>query len=123
MFFLIKFIWYTIHMITIIHLFLSTIAVFVTGYVIPGVRVSSFTTALIVAVVLGVLNTFLRPVLLFLTLPVTVLTLGLFALVINTGIILLAAEIVPGFSIDSFWSAFLFGIVYFFVNTFLYLFA
>ncbi len=110
-------------MVTILHLFLSTIAVFVTGYVTPGVRVSNFTTALIVAIVLGVLNTFLRPVLLFLTLPVTVLTLGLFALVINTAIILLAAEIVPGFFIESFWSAFIFGIVYFFVNTFLYLFA
>ncbi len=107
----------------IIQLFLSTIAVFVAGYVIPGVRVSGWTSALVVAIVLGLLNTFLRPILLLLTFPVTVVTLGLFGLVVNTLIILLASYIVPGFFISSFWSAFLFGILLFFINLFFSLFS
>jgi putative membrane protein len=108
---------------TIIHIFLSTIAILVAGSVIPGVVVQSWFTALCVAIVLGILNTFLRPVLIFLTLPVTVLTLGLFALVINTVLILLVGYIVPGFVVSSFWSAFLFGIALFFVNSFFALFS
>jgi len=114
---------YTYVMQLIIQLILSTIAVLVVGYIIPGVTVSGWIAALSVAVVLGVLNTFLRPVLLFLTFPVTVLTLGLFALVINTCIILLAAYIVPGFHIQSFWSALLFGVFFFVVNAFFSLFS
>jgi putative membrane protein len=78
----------------------------------PGVRVAGFTTALIVAVVLGLLNIFIKPILVILTLPVTILTLGLFLLVINTLMILLCDEIVgEGFSVDSFWTAFLFSII------------
>ncbi|TRZ50773.1 phage holin family protein [bacterium] len=103
---------------TILHLFLYTLAIAIAGYLIQGVRIKGWWTALVVAVVLGVLNTFLKPILLFLTLPVTVLTLGLFALVINTALILLVAWIVPGFYITSFFTAFLFGIVLFFINAF-----
>ena len=77
----------------------------------PGVHVAGFTTALIVAVVLGLLNIFIKPILVILTLPVTILTLGLFLLVINALIILLCTNIVGGFSVDSFWTAFLFSIV------------
>ena len=77
----------------------------------PGVHVAGFTTALIVAVVLGLLNIFIKPILVILTLPVSILTLGLFLLVINALIILLCTNIVGGFSVDSFWTALLFSIV------------
>jgi putative membrane protein len=103
---------------TILHLFLHTVAIMIAAYVIPGVTVPDWFTALVLAVVLGILNTFLKPILLFLTLPVTIITLGLFALVINTALILLAALIVPGFAVAGFFTAFLFGIVLFFINAF-----
>jgi putative membrane protein len=106
------------YMKTILHLLLHTLAVLIAAYVIPGVTVEGWWTALVVAVVLGILNTFLKPILLFLTFPVTVLTLGLFALVVNTALILLATWIVPGFAIASFLTAFIFGIVLFFINAF-----
>ena len=77
----------------------------------PGVRVAGFTTALIVAIVLGLLNIFIKPILVIFTLPVTILTLGLFLLVINAIIILLCVNIVRGFAIDSFWTALFFSIV------------
>jgi putative membrane protein len=77
----------------------------------PGVHVASFTTALIVAVVLGLLNIFIKPILVILTLPVTIVTLGLFLLVINAVIIILCTNIVGGFSVDSFWTALIFSII------------
>ena len=76
-----------------------------------GVHVASFTTAIIVAIVLGLLNLFIKPILVILTLPVTVITLGLFLLVINAIIILLCTNIVRGFAVDSFWTALLFSII------------
>lgn len=76
-----------------------------------GVHVKGFTTALIVAVVLGLLNIFIKPILVILTLPVTFVTLGLFLLVINAIIILLCDNIVGGFSVDSFFTALLFSII------------
>lgn len=103
---------------TILHLFLHTLAIMIAGYLIQGVTIPNWWTALVVAVVLGILNTFLKPILLFLTLPVTIITLGLFALVVNTALILLATVIVPGFVIDGFFTAFLFGFVLFFINAF-----
>jgi putative membrane protein len=90
----------------------------IAAYLVSGVTITGWFAALVVAVVLGILNTFLKPILLFLTLPVTVLTLGLFGLVINTGIILLAAYIVPGFAVAGFFTAFILGIVLFFINAF-----
>ncbi|MEG1024497.1 phage holin family protein [Flavobacterium plurextorum] len=76
-----------------------------------GVHVASFTTAIIVAVVLGLLNLFIKPILVILTLPVTVITLGLFLLVINAIIILLCTNIVGGFAVDSFWTALWFSVI------------
>lgn len=76
-----------------------------------GVHVASFTTAIIVAVVLGLLNLFIKPILVILTLPVTVITLGLFLLVINAVIILLCTNIVGGFAVDSFWTALWFSVI------------
>jgi putative membrane protein len=77
----------------------------------PGVSLAGFTTALIVAVVLGLLNIFIKPILVLLTLPVTFVTLGLFLLVINGIIIILCDAIVGGFGVDSFLTALLFSIV------------
>ena len=81
------------------------------SYIIPGVAVDSFTTALVVAVVLGIINIFLRPILVILTLPITIITLGLFALVLNALLIMLAANLVPGFEVSGFWAALLFALL------------
>ncbi|OGI85715.1 hypothetical protein A3A05_03115 [Candidatus Nomurabacteria bacterium RIFCSPLOWO2_01_FULL_41_12] len=96
---------------TIIHFVVSALAIIVTAYILPGVSVEGPLVAFILAVVLGAINTFLRPVLIMLTLPLSIITLGLFVLVINALLVLLASYIVPGFAVASFWSAFLFGIV------------
>lgn len=77
----------------------------------PGVHVESFTTALFVAIVLGLLNIFIKPILVIFTLPVTILTLGLFLLVINALIIILCTNIVDGFRVDTFWTALFFSII------------
>jgi len=95
----------------LIRLVVSTLAVLVAAHLIPGVGVASFTTAVVVAIVLGILNTFLKPVLQILALPITILTLGLFYFVINVLIIYLAAYLVSGFSVDGFIAALLFGFV------------
>lgn len=76
-----------------------------------GVHVADFKTSLIVALVLGLLNVFVKPILLLLTLPVTILTLGLFLLIINAVIILICTNIVGGFTVDSFWTAIVFSVV------------
>ena len=86
-------------------------AVVLASYVLPGVAVARFTTALLVALVLSLLNFFVKPVLILLTLPITVLTLGLFLFIVNALIILLAGKLVSGFRVDSIWSAFLFSLL------------
>lgn len=98
---------------------IRALAVFISAYIIPGVTVDNFYYALLVALVLGFLNTFIRPILLLLTLPVTVVTLGLFTLVINTLLILLTSNLLTGFTVDSFITAFVFGIVLSVVSWFL----
>ena len=95
----------------IINWIISTIAVAIAAYILPGVVISGLVPALVTALVIGIVNAFLRPLLIILTLPLTVLSLGLFALVINSGLILLAAAIVPGFSVDGFWWALIFSLV------------
>jgi putative membrane protein len=101
-------------------LLLSSIAIFVTAQILPGTHVESFGTALAVAVVLGLVNAFIRPILFILTLPINILTLGLFTLVIMACLVMLVSYIVPGFHVDGFWWAMAFAIVLFFVNSFLY---
>jgi putative membrane protein len=96
---------------TITHWIISALAIAVTAYLLPGVHVLGIVSALVLAIVLGAINTFIRPVLVVLTLPLSIFTLGLFVLVLNALLIMLASYIVPGFSVDSFWWAFLFGIV------------
>ena len=96
----------------------SAMVVFAVAYVLPSVVVENFTSALVVALVLGIINAFLKPVLLILTLPINVLTLGLFTFVVNAILILLVSKIVPGFVVNSFLAAFIFGIVLSIANTF-----
>lgn len=103
----------------LIKLVANTLAVLVTAYITPGVEVDSFFTAFVVSVVLGILNTILKPILVILTLPINVLTLGLFTLVINTVIILVASALVPGFRAQDFLAALVFGFVLSLVNWFL----
>ncbi len=81
----------------LLNLLINTIALMIATYILPGVHVASWTDALVAALVLGIVNAFVRPILIILTLPITLLTLGLFILVINTLLILLVAAIVPGF--------------------------
>lgn len=95
----------------LIHWFISALAILVTAYILPGVHVGGFMTALVLAVVLGIVNAVLRPILIFLTLPITLLTMGIFVLFINALLVMLAAYIVPGFTVVSFWWAFIFAIV------------
>jgi putative membrane protein len=95
----------------IIKVLITAFAVVIGAYFMPGVQVDGFTTAIVVAFVLGLLNALLKPVLVILTLPVTVMTLGLFLLVINAFIIQLSAYFVTGFEVGSFWTALLFSII------------
>jgi putative membrane protein len=95
----------------ILRLLIYTCAVLLTAWLLPGVTIDKFTTALMVAIALAIINTFLRPVLIFLTIPVTVVTLGFFLLVINALIIILISKIVPGFTVDGFWWALLFSVI------------
>ena len=97
---------------------ISAMVIFSIAYVLPGVHVTSFTSALAVALVLGIINAFLKPVLLILTLPINILTLGLFTLVINAILILLVSKFVSGFVVDGFLWAFIFGIILSIANTF-----
>src|SRR5690554_5422878 len=95
----------------IIRILLTAVAVVLLAYILPGVDVSGFGAAIIVAVVLGLLNVFVKPILVILTLPITVVTLGLFLLVINAGIILLADNFIDGFTVTGFWVALLFSLL------------
>lgn len=95
----------------------SALVILIASYILPGVHVASFWTALVVAVVLGILNMLIKPLLVILTLPITLVTLGLFLLVINALLVLLASSIVPGFQVDGFWWALLFSIVVSLINT------
>lgn len=101
----------------LIQLVLAGLAVLLTQYILPGVVVESFLTAIVVAAMIALLNITVKPILIFLTIPITVITLGLFLLVINALLILLAAEIIPGFSVNGFWWALLFGLILGFINS------
>ena len=95
----------------LIKLLISTIIVFALAYFLPGVDVDDLTSALLVAVVLGLLNTFLKPILVFLTIPVTLLTLGLFLLVINAVIILICDYFIAEFHVNGFLTALIFSVL------------
>ena len=89
----------------LIHWLVIALALWVTAYVLPGVNVDSYQALAIAAIVLGLVNALIRPILTMLTLPITILTLGLFYLVVNGLTFLLASKMVPGFHVAGFWWA------------------
>lgn len=91
---------------------LNAVALLIVAYVLPGISVASFGSALIAALVLGLLNTLVKPVLVLLTLPITVVTLGLFLLVLNALVFWFAGSILKGFQVAGFWWALGGAIVY-----------
>jgi putative membrane protein len=91
---------------------LPAVAIFLVPYIVPGVSISDFWTALMAALIIGLINVFIRPILLILTLPVNVLTLGLFTLVVNAILFWLASSIVKGFEVNGFMAAFLGALAY-----------
>ncbi|MCH2215666.1 MAG: phage holin family protein [Flavobacteriales bacterium] len=95
----------------IVKLLLNALLVFALSWALPGVEVGGFWTALVVAVILGFLNIFVKPLLIIITIPVTILSLGLFLLVINALVIQMAAWIVDDFYVSSFWVALLFSLI------------
>ncbi len=95
----------------ILRLLISAVAVLIAAYIIPGVSVDSFVTALIVAVVLGLLNAIVKPILVILTIPITIMTLGLFYLVINVLMVYLTDALINGFAVNGFIAALLFSIL------------
>ncbi len=103
---------------TLIHWLVTFLAVFVAAYLVPGVTHDSLLSLALLSVVLGIINVFLKPVITILTLPLTIVTLGLFSLVVNALLIMLADMVVPGFHIDGFWTALLFSIVVSLVTAF-----
>jgi len=92
-------------------LIVSALAVIVSSMILPGVHVDNALTAIIVAAVLAFFNAIIKPVLVILTIPITILTMGFFLLVINAFLILLAAKIVDGFHVSGFWIAMLFSLL------------
>ena len=97
----------------IIQLIISTLAVLISSFLLPGVEVqdNNIFTAIIVAAVLAFLNAVVKPIMIVLTIPVTFFTFGLFLLVINALMIILAAKLVDGFRVDGFWWALLFSFI------------
>ncbi len=95
----------------IIKFLIAAIAVLFASWVLSGVSVNSSLTAILVALVLGLLNTIVKPILVLLTIPITIFTLGLFLLVINVLIIMWTSDLVPGFRVDNWWSALLFSFI------------
>ena len=90
---------------------LTTVGVLLASYLLSGVTVKDPLTAMIVAIVLGLLNSFIKPIFIILTIPITIFTLGLFLLVINILIVKWAADLVPGFDVDGWFTALFFGFI------------
>lgn len=99
---------------------LSAVVIAVAAFILPGVTVDNVAALLVAAVVLGVINAIIKPIVLLLTLPLNILTFGLLTFVINALLVLLASAIVPGFTVTGFWWALLFSIVVSLITTFLY---
>ena len=89
----------------------TAIAVYLAAYLLPGVTITDMKTTIIVALVLALLNTFIRPILIILTIPVTIITLGLFLLIINALMVKWASELVAGFHVDGWFSALLVSLI------------
>lgn len=107
-------------MYTIMSILLSTLAVCITAYILPGVHITSFWSALVAAVILGIVNGLILPLLLIITLPLNILTLGLLTFVIIGFLVMAVSAIVPGFHVDGFWWALVFALVLTIINSFLH---
>ena len=103
----------------IIQLIVAGLVIIFTAYLLSGIVVDDLVTGIFIAALLALLNITIKPILIFLTIPITILTLGLFLLVINALMVMLAADIVSGFSVDNFWWALLFSLVLSLVNSIL----
>ena len=101
----------------LVRILISALVAFGLAYVLRGIHVDSFWTALVFALVLAVLNILVKPNLIILTLPLTLLTLGLFLFVINTIVVLLASKLIDGFRIDNFWWGLLFSLLLSFISS------
>jgi putative membrane protein len=101
----------------ILRFLLSGVAVLLTSYLLPGVHVEHFGYALLVAAVLAIVNFLVKPILVILTIPITILTLGLFLLVINALMILLVDSLTPGFTVNGFWWALAFSLILSIINS------
>jgi putative membrane protein len=101
----------------ILRFLLSSVAVVLTCYLLPGADVSDFWTAMVVAFVLSLVNIFIKPLLILLTIPVTIVSLGLFLLVINALMIMLTDYFVDGFDVRGFWWALLFSLILSLLNS------
>jgi len=99
------------------NLLITTISIFAVSYVLSGIQIESIWTAVILAVVLAVLNVTLKPFLILITIPITIITLGLFLLVINVLVLYVAAALIDGFHIAGFWWALAFSFLVSFVNS------
>ncbi|MFO7824796.1 MAG: phage holin family protein [Cyclobacterium sp.] len=103
----------------LLQLAVAGLVVIFTAYLLPGIVVDDWITGVIIAALLALLNITIKPILIFLTIPITIVTLGLFLLVINALLVLIAASIVSGFTVDNFWWALLFSLVLSLVNSIL----
>jgi len=101
----------------IVQLIVSALAVLISSYILPGVHIDGIVTAIIVAAVLAFLNAVIKPVMVILTIPITVVSFGLFLLIINALIIILTDKLIDGFRVDGFWWALLFSLVLSFVSS------
>ena len=96
----------------LINWLVTTVAILISAYLLPGVAVRSLKAAVVTALVLGLANAVIRPILVILTLPLTIVTLGLFIFILNALLVLLTSAIVPGFDVRGFWWALLFSLVF-----------
>ena len=101
------------------YLLINALAIFIASYILLGVNVDNWVTIFIVAIVLGAINAIIKPILIFLTLPLTIITLGLFTFVINALLVMLTSYLVSGFTVDNFWWALLFSLVISLISSFL----
>lgn len=99
-------------MMFVLQLLLTALAAFLAAKLTPGVTITSYWAAILLAIVLGLLDVFVKPILQFISIPVTVLTLGLFLLVINAVIILLASWLLDSFQVSGFWAAMLYSVIF-----------
>jgi putative membrane protein len=104
----------------IMRIIVTSIVAFGLSYILSGVHIDTFTTAIVLAIVLAVLNAIVKPILILITFPITIVTLGLFLFVINALIIILADKFIKGFAVDGFWWALLFSLLLSIVTSVLY---